>query len=166
MTHVELSLSSSVTRDWRNPVTVPPELSRWVTAVVESDEPALIIDASATIVATTPTCATLLGLRHPWVGERLPESLRLIDFTAAGSELPESERELIPPLLAVASGRLARGLIRVRTPGPAEPPGSDRPQARLERPGQAAQTKTLDAIATPLHAEGVAVGSLTFFCEI
>jgi hypothetical protein len=115
---------------------------------MESDELALIIDASATIVAGTPSCATMLGLRHPWVGERLPESLRLIDFTAAGCELPETERELIPPLLAVASGRLARGLIRVRT--------SSRPE----------QAKTLDAIATPLHAEGVAVGSLTFFCEI
>jgi hypothetical protein len=162
VTHVELSLSPSVTPDWRPPVAVPAELNRWVTAVVESDEPALIIDASATIVATTPACATLLGLRHPWVGERLPDSLHLIDFTAAGSELPEPERELIPPLLAVASGRLARGLIRVRT-GQTEP---ERPHPRPERPGTDPQTRTLDAIATPLHADGVAVGSLTFFCEI
>ncbi|MEV0267291.1 hypothetical protein AB0H43_00755 [Hamadaea sp. NPDC050747] len=155
MTHVELSLSTSVTPDWRPPVTVPEELSRWVTAVVESAEPALIIDASATIVATTPSCANLLGLRHPWVGERLPDSLHLIDFTANGAELPEPERELIPPLLAVASGRLARGLIRVRTNAvPAAPRGEE------------SQTRTLDAIATPLHADGVAVGSLTFFCEI
>jgi hypothetical protein len=165
MTHVELSLSPTVTPDWRPPVAVPAELNRWVTAVVESDEPALIIDASATIVATTPTCATLLGLRHPWVGERLPDSLHLIDFTAAGLDLPEPERELIPPLLAVASGRLARGLIRVRTIGQAEPE-RPHPHPHPERPGAGPQTKTLDAIATPLHADGVAVGSLTFFCEI
>jgi hypothetical protein len=157
VTHVELSLSTSVTPDWRPPVTVPEELSRWVTAVVESAEAALIIDASATIVATTPACAALLSLRHPWIGERLPDSLHLVDFTANGAELPEPERELIPPLLAVASGRLARGLMRVRTSAPAEPPAS--------RPADVA-TRTLDAIATPLHADGVAVGSLTFFCEI
>jgi len=157
VTHVELSLSPSVTPDWRPPVTVPEEFSRWVTAVVESAEPALIIDASATIVATTPSCATMLGLRHPWIGERLPDSLHLIDFTANGAELPEPERELIPPLLAVASGRLARGLIRVRTSVAAEPAASRREEV---------ETRTLDAIATPLHADGVAVGSLTFFCEI
>ncbi|WP_027342909.1 hypothetical protein [Hamadaea tsunoensis] len=148
MTHVELSLSPSVTPDWRPPVSIPAELDRWVRAVVESGESALVIDASATIIATTPSCATLLGLPEPWAGERLPDALHLIDFTAAGSELPDAERELIPPLLAVASGRLARGLIRVRAEE------------------QAIEPRTLDAIATPLHAEGVAVGSLTFFCEI
>jgi hypothetical protein len=146
VTHVELSLSPSVTPDWRPQV--PPQLNRWVTAVSESDEPALIIDASAVVVASTALCARLLGLPAPGGGMRLPEVLRLIDFTAAGSDLSETERELIPPLLAVASGRLARGLIRVRTgTGPAD-------------------IRTLDAIATPLHADGVAVGSLTFFCEI
>lgn len=162
MTHVELSLSPGITPDWRPQVTVPAEVSRWVTAVVESDEPALIIDASATIVATTPACAALLGLPHPWIGERLPESLHLIDFTAAGSELPEPERELIPPLLAVASGRLARGLIRVRTADAGAPAAED----GARRPADKPETRTLDAISTPLHAEGVAVGSLTFFCEI
>jgi hypothetical protein len=90
----------------------------------------------------------MLGLPHTWMGERLPEALRLIDFTAAGSDLPEPERELIPPLLAVASGRLARGLMRVRD---------------CAQPGE---IRTLDAISTPLHADGVAVGSLTFLCEI
>jgi len=143
---VELSLSSSVAPDWRPQL--PLELTRWVAAVTESAEPALIIDASAVVIACTPACAYLLGLPHRWTGRRLPDALRLIDFTAAGSELPETEREMIPPLLAVASGRLARGLMRVRNGG---------------QPGD---TRTLDAISTPLHADGVAVGSLTFLCEI
>jgi hypothetical protein len=127
---------------------LPLELARWVAAVTDSTEPALVIDASAVVIACTPLCARLLGLPHTWMGERLPEALRLIDFTAAGSDLPEPERELIPPLLAVASGRLARGLMRVRD---------------CAQPGE---IRTLDAISTPLHADGVAVGSLTFLCEI
>jgi hypothetical protein len=147
VTHVELSLSSSVAPD-RRPQQLPLELARWVAAVTDSAEPALVIDASAVVIACTPAGARLLGLPHTWLGERLPDALRLIDFTAAGSELPETDRELIPPLLAVASGRLARGLMRVRD-------GFKQGEIR-----------TLDAIATPLHADGVAVGSLTFLCEI
>jgi len=143
---VELSLSSSVAPGWRPQL--PLELARWVTAVADSTEPALVIDASAVVIACTPLCARLLCLPHTWTGERLPDALRLIDFTAAGSDLPEPERDLIPPLLAVASGRLARGLMRVR---------------ECSQPGE---IRTLDAISTPLHADGVAVGSLTFLCEI
>lgn len=146
MTHVELSLSPSVAPDWRPQL--PLELARWVAAVTDSTEPALVIDASAVVIACTPPCARMLGLPHTWTGERLPSALRLIDFTAAGSDLPDPERDLIPPLLAVASGRLARGLMRVR----------DCSQPR--------EIRTLDAISTPLHADGVAVGSLTFLCEI
>jgi len=146
VTHVELSLTSSVAPDWRPQL--PLELARWVAAVTDSTEPALIIDASAVVIACTPACARLLGLPHTWTGERLPDALRLIDFTAAGSDLSETERDLIPPLLAVASGRLARGLMRVRDNG---------------QPGE---IRTLDAISTPLHSGGVAVGSLTFLGEI
>lgn len=146
MTHVELSLSSSVAPDWRPQL--PLELARWVAAVNDSAEPALVIDASAVLIACTPSSARLLGLPHTWMGERLPDALHLIDFTAAGSDLAETERDLIPPLLAVASGRLARGLMRVRDGG------------------NKGETRTLDAISTPLHSDGVAVGSLTFLCEI
>jgi hypothetical protein len=52
----------------------------------------------------------------------------------------------IPPLLAVTSGRLARGLLRVQRPG--------------QLPG------TVDAIATPLRDGDTVVGSLTFFAEV
>ena len=69
MTHVELSLSSSVAPDWRPQL--PLELARWVAAVTESAEPALIIDASAVVIACTPACVRMLGLPHTWTGERL-----------------------------------------------------------------------------------------------
>ena len=55
--------------------------------------------------------------------------LRPLDFSAAGIALDEGEVSKIPPLLALASGRLARGLLRV--------------QCRDD-------ACTLDAIATPL----------------
>ena len=58
-------------------------------------------------------------------------ALRLIDFTADGRELDETDAEKIPPLLAIRSERLARGLMRV-VPEPGEPP------------------VTVDAITTPL----------------
>jgi len=51
----------------------------------------------------------------------------------------------MPPLLALSSGRLARGLVRIRcASGPC----------------------TFDAIATPLTEDGKVVGSLTFFSAI
>jgi hypothetical protein len=51
----------------------------------------------------------------------------------------------IPPLLAMSSQRLSRGLLRVDRDG---------------------TTATLDAIATPLFDDGRLAGSLTFFSEI
>jgi hypothetical protein len=61
--------------------------------------------------------------------------------------LYEPEIERIPPLLAIRSGRLARGLMRVQT---------DVGDAHL----------TVDAIATPLLVDGEVVASLTFFSAV
>jgi hypothetical protein len=146
MTHVELSLSSTGNRYATS--AAEPALARWAAALTGADEAALIIDTEAQIVACTPGCAELLCLRTSSIGERLQNSLRLIDFTAAGIDLPDADRELIPPLLAIASGRLARGLIRVRCAH------------------DATLTRTLDAISTPIRQDDTAVGSLTFLCEI
>ena len=55
--------------------------------------------------------------------------------------------EKIPPLLAIRSKRLARGLMRVQIDGP-EP------------------HLTVDAIATPLMAADQVVASLTFFSPV
>ncbi len=54
---------------------------------------------------------------------------------------------MIPPLLAVSSGRMARGLIRLACP-------------------KTGRVSTLDAIATPLVNGPDIVGSLTFFARL
>jgi hypothetical protein len=150
--HVELSLSEAFT-----PATVvayEPEFdsfSHWTTTVIAAAEPCLLIDSNTIITAISPSCCLLfaLGLPPEVTGRSLlGEVLRLLDFTANRGELPEQEAKKIPPLLALSSGRLARGLLRVET-----------------GPGTDADT-TVDAIATPLLRGGQVAGSLTFFASV
>jgi PAS domain-containing protein len=112
-------------------------------------EPSLAIDREQTILALSRACQELLGLRESAVGRKLlPRVLRLLDFGPDARELTEGEVGKIPPLLALSSGRLARGLLRVRS---------------------ANGSCTLDAIATPLMDDNkplVVVGSLTFFTQV
>lgn len=152
MAHVELSLPESFVPS-AGPAT-PPETDnfrRWCATVSVALEPCLLIDLRTTIEAVSASCCELLGLGTPaeTVGRPLLDGeLRLLDFTAARAALPEQESEKIPPLLALSSGRLARGLLRVRS-GAAG--GSD---------------ATVDAIATPVLTDGVVAGSLTFFSQV
>jgi hypothetical protein len=149
--HVELSLSEAFAL---GPATVPKSenaVTRWAAAVRDAAEPCLVIDAEAVIVATSASCCALLGLGHPasTVGRFLLDGvLRLVDFTAARGELTEAEIDKIPPLLALSSGRLARGLMRVQCSA------------------DGIQHATVDAIATPLLRGGTPAGSLTFFSAV
>ena len=151
--HVELSLSGAFVPQARTPAEVEfvANLERWANAVTTAAEPCLIIDAEATILAVSASCGELLGLGKPAeaIGQPLLDSgvLRLIDFTAAGGELARPEIEKIPPVLAIRSGRLARGLMRV--------------QADATYPAL-----TIDAIATPLTEGEQVVASLTFFSAV
>ena len=124
-------------------------LERWAASLTAAEESCLVIDASWIIVAASRPCARLFRLNQPGelTGRDLldPEVLYLIDFTAAGNELGESERQKIPPLLALTSGRLARGLMRIRNGD---------------------ENRTLDSIATPLRQDGEVVGSLSFFAVV
>jgi hypothetical protein len=147
--HVELSLTESFVPH------VPHEeaagtgsLQRWSGVLREAAEPSLVIDARETIIGVSLSCCELLGLGDPTaaVGKSLLDEVRLIDFTANQGELSEPEMANIPPLLAITSGRLARGLLRVL------------------RLGQA--PSTVDAISTPLRDGDEVVGSLTFFAEV
>ncbi|MEQ4300669.1 hypothetical protein ABNF97_04620 [Plantactinospora sp. B6F1] len=127
-------------------------LARWSESVSTAAEPCLLIDRETTIAAVSPSCCHLLGLGTPLDALGLPllgSDLRLLDFTAARGELIEQEVEKIPPLLALHSGRLARGLLRVRTP-------------QVQGP----DATTVDAIATPILTDGRVAGSLTFFSEV
>jgi hypothetical protein len=151
--HVELSLSEAFVLGTgpTEEAEEPDVLERWAATVREADEPCLVIDTAAVIVATSASCCSLLGLGHParTVGRFLLDGvLRLVDFTAAGGQLTETEIDKIPPLLALSSGRLARGIMRIQCSA------------------DASQHATIDAIATPLLRGEKPAGSLTFFSAV
>jgi PAS domain-containing protein len=149
--HVELSLSGAFVPQARTPAedAFEANLDRWTATVVAAAEPCLLIGTDGTIQALSPSCAELLGLGKPaeMTGRPLSGALHLIDFTAGASDLEDSDAERIPPLLAVRTERLARGLLRV-LPAPGEAP------------------LTVDAIATPLLDGDQVAGSLTFFSPV
>ncbi|MET0416514.1 MAG: PAS domain-containing protein [Actinoplanes sp.] len=151
MAHVELSLSGAFVPQARTPAEAEfvPGVERWTSTVAAASEPCLVIDSTTAILALSASCGELLGLGKPpeAIGKPLGSVLRLLDFTAGARELEESDAEKIPPLLAVRSERLARGLLRV-VPGPGETP------------------LTVDAVATPLLDGDRVAGSLTFFSAV
>jgi hypothetical protein len=147
MAHVELSLSDlgalAATADGPD-----ASLVRWAAAVSFAAEPCLLLDDSGVVMAASRSCAALFSVPpEVAVGRHLLAGvMRLLDFNTVSGELPDWEADKIPPLLAAASGGLARGLMRVRDSG-----GSPR---------------TVDAVSTPLRAGSVVAGSLTFFAAV
>jgi PAS domain-containing protein len=150
--HVELSLSEL-------PDPAPGRaqpggtLGLWSFAVEIAPEPCVLLDAGGVVVAASPGCGALFGIEPAEaIGLRLvDEVLRLLDFNAVSGELRGWEVDMIPPLLAISSGGLARGLVRVS--GGSGPAGS-------------AGASTVDAISTPVRDGGEVVGSLTFFAPV
>jgi hypothetical protein len=119
----------------------------WDFAVRQANEACLVLDNSFTVVAASPGCAGLLSVvAADAVGRRLLDVLPLLDFNTAGGRLPKSEVDKIPPLAAISTGMLARGLLRV--PGPDNVP------------------TTVDAISVPLRDPDGVAGSLTFFAPV
>ncbi|GIE96520.1 hypothetical protein [Paractinoplanes rishiriensis] len=151
MAHVELSLSGAFVPQARTPAEAEfvPSVDRWTSTVAAAAEPCLVIDGSSVILAVSVSCSELFGLGKPIeaIGKTLVDAIRLIDFTATAGELDDSDVDKIPPLLAIRSERLARGLLRV-VPSPGEGP------------------LTVDAIATPLLDGTRVAGSLTFFSPV
>jgi hypothetical protein len=150
--HVELSLSGAFVPQARTPVDAEflSSVERWTTTVMAAAEACLIINAEGAIVAVSPACAELFGLGMPGeaTGRQLTSAISLIDFTANAGTLEEPEADKIPPLLAIRSERLARGLMRV-VPEPGEAP------------------LTFDAISTPLlDGDQRVLGSLTFVSPV
>jgi PAS domain-containing protein len=141
--HLELSVSEPHVTRARQQAESP--LTRWAAAVSAAGELCLILDTEAVIVAISAPFERLLGLDRPAVGRDLLDGvLHLLDF-ADGGALTDGEVTKIPPLLALTSGRLARGLVRI--------------QATEE-------ACTLDAIATPMLDGEATAGSLTFFSRV
>ncbi|SBT53084.1 hypothetical protein [Micromonospora narathiwatensis] len=151
MAHVELSLSEVFVPAPGTPTEQGSDnVGQWSGAVYRAAEPCLLIDADTTVVAISSSGCELLCLGAPEdvIGRPLLEGgLRLVDFTAKPSELTEQDTDKIPPLLALHSKRLARGLLRVQ--GSGTEAGS-----------------TVDAISTPVLANGEVAGSLTFFSKL
>ncbi|MEO3776801.1 hypothetical protein ABGB16_08100 [Micromonospora sp. B11E3] len=152
MAHVELSLSEVFVPDARTPPAQESDnFGQWVVTVSCAAEPCLLIDAETRVVAVSASGCELLCLGCPEDVIGLPlldGCLRLLDFTAHRGELTEQETDKIPPLLALHSGRLARGLLRVQAAAAGCP------------------DPTVDAISTPVLTDGQVAGSLTFFAAV
>lgn len=120
----------------------------WAEVVTAADEPCLMLDADGVVTAASPSCLVLLGAGAAagLVGRGLLDDVvDLVDFTASRGQLLDADLHRIPPLLALRSGGLARGLMRVQV---------------------ADAVRTLDAVSTPLRAGERLLGSLTFFSRI
>jgi PAS domain-containing protein len=125
-------------------------LKRWSEAVASADEPCLVLNREAVILAASASCAEMIGLGDAVaaLGRPLREALvDLIDFNDSPDKLDSAEADKIPPLLAISSRRLARGLMRLQCP-------------------RTGTTCTMDAIATPLWDGTEVTGSLSFFSKI
>lgn len=145
--HVELSWTEAAIAPKRSAPTWAA-LDRWSAAVDGASEPCLVIDSYANIVAASASASELLGFAsaRAALGACLYDhALPLSDFTSEGAELSNDDIQRIPPIQALTSGLLARGVLRVRT---------------------AREIVTMDAVSTPVLDGDVIVGSLTFFCVV
>jgi len=119
----------------------------WDFAVRQANEACLVLDTDFIVVSASPGCVGLLSVAPvDAVGRRLVDVIRLLDFNSPSGRLPESEVDKIPPLAAISTGMLARGLLRVAGPD--------------------AVPTTVDAIAVPLQDSDSVAGSLTFFAPV
>jgi hypothetical protein len=140
---VELSLQLS-----GNPPHVEQgSLALWAVTARGAHEPCLVLRRDGTVAAVSPGCAELLAIDAARAVDLrfVDEVVELLDFGAVPQRLPEWEVEKIPPLLAVSSRGLTRGLVRVR--------------------GERGAT-TVDAISVPLRDGDEVVGSLSFFAPV
>ena len=147
MGHVDLSLSE-LYESGQPRERFDGTLDLWAFSVSVANEPSVLIDVHGLVVAASPGCGALFGIRSAdAVGRPLVDGvLRLLDFNTVSGVLPGWEVDKIPPLLAMTTGGLARGLLRV--------PGAD------------GAVTTVDAISVPLRDESEIVGSLTFFAPV
>lgn len=148
--HLELSMASDdgyesspalrVVR--RNP------LDGWLDAAHHSEDACLVLDADGVVAGISDVCLDALGLSsaEEILGRgMLDDVVDFVDFAGVGVRPVPADLAKIPPLLALHSGGLARGLIRVRTSG---------------------RITTLDAVSAAIRADGGLVGSVTFLSEV
>jgi PAS domain-containing protein len=120
----------------------------WSEVVSDAEEACLLLDVDGVVTAVSDAFLVLTGIpdRSAVVGRGLLDDiLDLIDFSASGARLTESDLDRIPPLQSLRSGTLARGLVRICAEG---------------------AVRTMDAVTTPIRERGELAGSLTFFVRI
>jgi PAS domain-containing protein len=122
-------------------------LELWALTVSAAVEPCLVIDAGGLVVAASPGYGELFSVPDVAIlpGHHLADVLELRDFNRSSGRLPAGEIDKIPPLLAITSRGLARGLLRVLS---------------------ASKTSLVDAISVPLGGPDAVSGSLTFFSKV
>ena len=115
----------------------------WAERVTQAQESCLQLDDRGRVVAISSGCAMALNLdATAAIGRALRDLVVLVDFTATGVPVDDPELQL-PPLKALRSGSLARGLVRLRL-------------------GREVLT-TYDVVGVPLAG---GVGALGFFAEV
>jgi hypothetical protein len=147
--HFEMSVSDPYAPEtFEDPLIGRQAVARWAEVADGANEACLVVDVSAYIAAVSASACTLLGFANPEaaIGQCLYAGvLPLVDFTSAAAAVPDVELNKIPPVQALRSEHLARGLMRVR---------------------QGTDVITVDAVSTPLWEAHRVVGSLTFFCLV
>lgn len=117
-------------------------LGVWHTAVQASQEACLLLDPDARVVAASSAVGAVLGTTAASaVGAKFVDLVTAVDFTSGAAPALELERSM-PPLRALATGGLARGLLRLRS---------------------AAGLVTYDVVAVPLAGQS---GVLAFFLAV
>ena len=84
----------------------------WVGAVRAAAERCLLLDGEGRVSAASPTMVSVVGGATA-LGVRFADLVRLVDFTSGAAPQIEPERAM-PPLRALTTGGLARGLMRLR----------------------------------------------------
>jgi PAS domain-containing protein len=114
----------------------------WLAAVGASEEACLRLDRDARVVAASAAVGAVLGTTAASaVGARFVDLVTAVDFTSGAAPDQELERSM-PPLRALATGGLARGLLRLRS---------------------SAGLVTYDVVAVPLSGQS---GALAFFLAV
>ena len=91
----------------------PQARSAWLLAVRTAVEACLLLDGDGRICAASTAAAKLLNGVPDAIGAKFADLVSSVDFTSGAAPDLEPERSM-PPLRALATGGLARGLMRVR----------------------------------------------------
>jgi hypothetical protein len=89
-------------------------IASWAQRVTQAQETCLVLNERGRLVALSPGCALALNLDvTTCIGKPLLDLVVLVDFSQTGVPVEDPDVQL-PPLRALRTGSMARGLIRLR----------------------------------------------------